>query len=65
MAARFIPYKDNAGEWRWKLVADGIGREEKIIADGGEGYKNKKDCIAEIRQIKRYAPVAPILTPKK
>jgi uncharacterized protein YegP (UPF0339 family) len=35
-------YKDRAGQWRWQLVHNSNG---KIIADSGEGYVNKSDCI--------------------
>lgn len=34
-------YKDGAGQWRWRRVA-GNGR---IVADSGEGYANRSDCI--------------------
>ena len=39
---RFHIYKDAAGEWRWSLHAAGNNRQ---IADSGEGYKNRADCI--------------------
>ena len=29
-------------EWYWRLRAD---NNKDIIADGGEGYKNKSDCL--------------------
>ena len=38
---QFVVYKDNRGEWRWRLRAS----NGKIIADSGEGYKNKQDCL--------------------
>lgn len=34
-------YKDGKGEWRWKLVA----RNGKIVADGAEGYKSKRNVV--------------------
>lgn len=40
-------YKDNAGEWRWYLLA----ANNKKIADSGEGYKNKSDCEAAIKLV--------------
>jgi len=43
-------YKDNAGEWRWRLVA----ANGEIVAVG-EGYKNKKDAIDTIGAIKEFA----------
>jgi len=35
-------YKDRVNNWRWQLVHNSNG---KIIADSGEGYVNKADCI--------------------
>jgi uncharacterized protein YegP (UPF0339 family) len=48
-------YSDRAGEWRWYLVAAN-GRK---IADSGEGYKNKSDCLSAINLVKgsNNAPV--------
>jgi uncharacterized protein YegP (UPF0339 family) len=44
----FRVYKDAGGEWRWRLVA-GNGR---IIADSGEGYLHKQDCLHGIELVK-------------
>ena len=38
---QFVIYKDASNEWRWTLYADNA----KKIADSGEGYKNRGDCI--------------------
>ncbi len=35
------PYKDAAGEWRWRRLAD----NGNVIADSAEGYKNKTDML--------------------
>jgi uncharacterized protein YegP (UPF0339 family) len=35
-------YKDAAGEWRWRAKAE----NGEIVADGGEGYINRVDCVA-------------------
>lgn len=35
-------YKDRANQWRWQLVHNSNG---KVLADSGEGYYNKSDCI--------------------
>ena len=40
--------KDATGEWRWRLKAS----NGKIIADSGEGYKSKADCLAAIEPVK-------------
>jgi uncharacterized protein YegP (UPF0339 family) len=37
-------YRDVAGYWRWYLMAAN-GRK---LADSGEGYNNKQDCLHAI-----------------
>jgi uncharacterized protein YegP (UPF0339 family) len=37
----FFVYKDQRFEWRWRLVAG----NNRIIADSGEGYINRQDCV--------------------
>ncbi len=54
--AAFTVYRDTAGEWRWTLTA---GNNQKI-ANSGEGYRNRSDCIAAIDLVKRDAPDAPV-----
>ncbi|HLM67659.1 MAG TPA: DUF1508 domain-containing protein [Longimicrobium sp.] len=51
----YCTYKDAKGEWRWRLKA----ANGEIIADSGEGYKNKSDCEAGIQLVKgsKDAPV--------
>lgn len=44
----YIVYKDRANHWRWRLVAG----NNRIIADSGEGYVNKSDCISAINLVK-------------
>lgn len=44
-------YVDRAGEWRWFLRAAN-GRK---IADSGEGYVNKADCLHAIGLVKASA----------
>lgn len=44
-------YQDNAGEWRWRIsVTPGTPGGEKgdVVADSGEGYKNKKDMLTSL-----------------
>lgn len=36
----YYMYQDAANEWRWRLKA----ANGRIIADSGEGYRNKQDC---------------------
>ncbi|HEX6750842.1 MAG TPA: DUF1508 domain-containing protein [Longimicrobium sp.] len=56
--AAFTVYKDTAGEWRWTLTA---GNNQKI-ANSGEGYRDRGDCMAAIELVKRDAPSAPVDT---
>lgn len=34
-------YLDAVGEWRWKRTAG----NHRIIADSGEGYRHRADCL--------------------
>ncbi|HEX8688408.1 MAG TPA: DUF1508 domain-containing protein [Pyrinomonadaceae bacterium] len=45
---RFQVYEDEAGEWRWRLLA-GNGR---IIAAAGEGYRHRQDCLHAVELVK-------------
>lgn len=45
--ARIEVYHDTKGEWRWRLKAT----NGKIIADSGEGYINKQDCLDTLARI--------------
>lgn len=54
--AQFELYKDKAGEYRWRLRVD----NGEIIADSGEGYINKSDCMHGIELVKQQAPDAEI-----
>ena len=55
--AKFEVYKDEAGEWRWRFIAS----NGRIIADSGEGYINKTDCLHGIELMKSEAPEAEIV----
>lgn len=44
----FQIYKDTAGYWRWTLYAS----NGRTIADSGEGYFNKTDCLNGISLVK-------------
>jgi len=48
---QFVIYKDKAGEFRWQLYA----QNSKLIADSGEGYKNRSDCIHGARLVSSIA----------
>jgi uncharacterized protein YegP (UPF0339 family) len=52
--AVFEVYRDNADEWRWRLVAS----NGNIIADSGEGYNSKQGVQRGIESVKKAAPQA-------
>lgn len=51
----YYVYKDTANQWRWTLFA----ANHKKIANSGEGYFNKADCLHAITLVKgsSQAPV--------
>lgn len=53
---KFQLYRDSAGQYRWRLVA----ANGRVIADSGESYYNKTDCLAAIQLVKQWAPTAPV-----
>jgi uncharacterized protein len=55
-AATFEVYKDKAGEFRWRLKA----ANGQNIATSGEGYSEKRSCLAAIESVKRNAATASI-----
>lgn len=55
MSAKFEIYKDNAGEYRFRLLAS----NGQVIAQG-EGYSTKANCINGIESIKKNASDADI-----
>jgi uncharacterized protein YegP (UPF0339 family) len=54
----FELFEDDAGEWRWRLVAT----NGNIIADSGEGYSSKQGVKRGIESVRNAAPVAAIRT---
>lgn len=48
-------YTDANDQWRWRLVA----ANSRIIANSGEGYHNKNDCLHAIDLVKGSA-AAPV-----
>jgi uncharacterized protein YegP (UPF0339 family) len=56
MGAKFELYKDQKGEFRWRLLAT----NGQVIANGGEGYKTKESAKNGIESVKKNAPVAPV-----
>jgi uncharacterized protein len=55
-AATFEVYKDKGGEFRWRLRT----QNTKVIASSGEGYAEKRACMAAIDSVKRDAPKAAV-----
>ena len=55
MAATFELFKDDAGEWRWRLRHE----NGNIIADSGEVYATKDGAKNGIESVKDNAPTAP------
>jgi uncharacterized protein YegP (UPF0339 family) len=45
---KFEIYEDAQNEWRWTLKA----ANGQIVADGGEGYDSKSNCMKAVRRIK-------------
>ncbi len=56
MAASFEVFKDKKGEFRWRLRH----QNGNIIADSGEGYSAKADCINGINSVKKMAESVPV-----
>jgi uncharacterized protein len=44
------------GEWRWRLR----GENKRLIAESGEGYINKADCLHAINLIQQGAAAAEV-----
>ncbi len=57
---KFIIYRDSKKEWRWRLKAS----NGKIIADSGEGYKRKFDCIACTARVREASSTATLVMDK-
>ena len=53
---KFKVYQDVQKQYRWTLYASN-GRK---LADSGEGYNNKNDCLSAIQSIKNGAATAPV-----
>ncbi|WP_233495277.1 MULTISPECIES: YegP family protein [Microvirgula] len=56
-AMYFVMYKDQMGDWRWRLLAE----DHQIVADSGEGYRNKGDCQHGIRLVKSTLSATPVI----
>jgi uncharacterized protein len=45
---RYQMYRDAQGYWRWRLFA----ANNQNVANSGEGYTNKADCLHAISLVK-------------
>lgn len=45
---KYSVYTDSSGYYRWRLKAANY----RIIADSGESYHNRSDCLAAIQLVK-------------
>lgn len=50
MADKVEVYRDDAKEWRWRRTSE----NGNIVADSGEGYKNKEDCVNIAFKVNAY-----------
>lgn len=50
----FFIYRDAKREYRWRFYAP----NNRIIAESGEGYVNRGDCLAAIALVKAHSPSA-------
>lgn len=55
--ARFELFRDQGGEWRWRLVH----RNGNVIATSGEGYSRKHNAEKGLRSVVRNAPNADVV----
>lgn len=47
----YFVYRDAQNQWRWRLYA----ADYRIVAESGEDYYNRSDCINAIALAKRSA----------
>jgi amphi-Trp domain-containing protein len=59
--ATFEVYADAADAWRWRLVHD----NGNVVADGSQGYADKRDAMNGIDSVKRNAPGAHVVDLKR
>lgn len=48
MKPRFKTYQDEAGQWRWRLLA----ANNRVIADSAEGYTRERDADRAVQTVK-------------
>ena len=43
-------YKDKSKEYRWRIVH----KNGKVLADSGEGYARRRNCVNALRNLYQY-----------
>ena len=56
--AKFETYRDRSGLHRWRLKA----RNGRIVAESGEGYRRRIDCLRAADWLSAYADEARVWT---
>ncbi len=54
---KFEVYKDKKGHFRWKLLS----RNGESVAEGGEGYSEKRGAMGAIKKLKEWASTTEIV----
>src|SRR5687768_12129436 len=54
--ATFQVYKDKGEKYRWRLVT----QNKNVIATSGQGYADKRGCLAGIESLKKNAASAKV-----
>ena len=55
-ASKFEIYKDNSGEFRWRLVHT----NGQVIVNSGEGFKTKAKAMVNVNSVKETAHSATV-----
>ncbi len=54
---KFEVYQDKAGQYRWRLIAT----NGKTVADCGEGYTERRNCLHGLEVVKALAAGAEVV----
>lgn len=57
MATQFVIYKDSEDKWRWRLFG---ANNSDIVADSGQGYTTRKNCLNGIRIVMNVTSATPV-----
>jgi uncharacterized protein YegP (UPF0339 family) len=56
-STKFEIYKDKKGHFRWKLLS----RNGESVAEGGEGYSEKRGAMTAVKKLKEWASTTEIM----